>query len=259
MARPVHDIELRIGDRLTDRDWLALLDAARTTTRSSSRSGRRRSRPPSRARATRRRAQARPPRRRTARASSRLPDQPASISIAQVAGVACMTVAPDCSSLWRSAKPSGSSDAGATSTGPPAMSGRNSSKAAMSKLIVVTASSLSPTREAWRSRHRAQDVRQIAMSDLYALGVVRSSPTCRSRMRDPRAQRSAVGILGSAERGCLPIGVETKKLHVATGGLKLVAQPFLGQKQQRARVPEHELKPARSDRSGRAAHTRRLT
>ena len=54
-----------------------------------------------------------------------------------------MTVAPDRSTLRRNAKPSRSSAAGVTSTCPPLISGRKSSRPAMSKLIVVTASNLS--------------------------------------------------------------------------------------------------------------------
>ena len=61
----VHDIELSVGDRAADRDWLAS-EFARTTTKSSSLSGHRRSRLPSLASAIHRRAQARSLRRRTA-------------------------------------------------------------------------------------------------------------------------------------------------------------------------------------------------
>ena len=77
---------------------------ARKTTKSSSRSGHRHSRPPSRNISnplSERRRDASPPH---STRRLRLPDQPASISIAHVAGVACMTVAPVSSSLRRRAK-----------------------------------------------------------------------------------------------------------------------------------------------------------
>jgi hypothetical protein len=71
------------------------------------------------------------------------PSQPASINIRQVAGVACITVAPELASRAPRRMPSAAVSRLASSTRPPTASGRNSSSTAMSNDRVVTATRVS--------------------------------------------------------------------------------------------------------------------
>src|ERR1700738_3513035 len=81
-----------------------------------------------------------------------LPRQPDASSICQVAGVACSTVAPLCSISFANATPSTAHDWFASTTRPPVTSGKKSSSPAMSKEIVVTATSTSFCENPGRSR-----------------------------------------------------------------------------------------------------------
>ena len=75
-----------------------------------------------------------------ARNGGLLPSHPASTSRRQVAGVACMTVAPLAAANVNNCAPSRRNSCGVMMVRPPTTSGRNSSSIAMSKPMVVTAS-----------------------------------------------------------------------------------------------------------------------
>ena len=81
-----------------------------------------------------------------------VPVHPASRSICQVAGVACITVISPCPSRSRIHTASTASCSSARTTVAPVISGRNSSRPAMSKDIVVTASSASSAPSPGRPR-----------------------------------------------------------------------------------------------------------
>ncbi len=76
--------------------------------------------------------------------NSGLPVQPAASKSRQVAGVACITVAPQCFNRDESRNPSAATSLPAMTTRAPVIRGRNSSRPAMSNDRVVTASNVSP-------------------------------------------------------------------------------------------------------------------
>ena len=97
------------------------------------------------------------------------PFQPASMSNRQVAGVACITVAPDSLSRANSLLPSLAVSRVARTTRAPTQSGRYSSSTAMSNARVVTASSASWEASPGR-HHRAKQIDHGAMRTCTPLG-----------------------------------------------------------------------------------------
>ena len=180
------------------------------------------------------------------------PLQPESIRSRQVVGVAWSTVACDRKSSSESRLPSDAASGPASAVRAPTVRGRRSSRVAMSKETVVTASSVSVAVQSGTLSHRFEQVHERAMADRDAL-----RPPGRSRGVDD------VGEVVGGRRG--PPGcpaLPRRSLRARRRGRGPAApsgadEAFVDHQQSRSGILEDRRRCDPSGASDRAARTLR--
>ena len=167
------------------------------------------------------------------------PRQPASRSMRQVVGVACMTVAPEESIRAARARPWRATSRGAITTRAPTSRGRKSSRAAMSKESEVAASRTSPPATPRRSRMAARRLTRARWGIGDALGGAGGAGGV-DHVGEVVGGGGRGGGVGREGGDGVAVAVAVEADDLGVGGGQQGGEVPRGEQEGDAGIPEHE-------------------